>query len=106
MLLDLLADKERLHLGAAGERRAGDRIGSHRHPADGGRIPFTRLGGDQLGERREPAAEQDRAFGVDQVVRKDPARQHDVADHQGVLAQCLQQARTGLGVSLERHAQV
>ena len=91
MLLDLLAHEERLRLGAARERRACDRVGAHRHPADRARPPVPGLRGDQLGERLKAVGAQDRALGVDQVLRGLSAGQHHLADHERVLSQLREQ---------------
>ena len=76
-----LRTKKPFALAAAGERRAGDRVGAHRHAADRGRVPAPHaLGGDQLAERPEPGRPQDRPLGVDVVLGRRAARQHHVAD--------------------------
>ena len=103
MRLDLLAHEERLDVGAAGERGARDRIGAHRHPADRGRVPGAGLVGDELGEREEAGRPEDRALGVDQVLRGPPARQHDLADHERVLAQLGEQSLAGGRPCVEAH---
>ena len=51
--LGLLAHEERLRARAAGERRAGDRVGAHRHAADRRRLPLGDLRGEQRAERGE-----------------------------------------------------
>ena len=90
--LDLLAHEEDLHVGAAGERRAGDRVGAHRHPADRRRAPRARLLGDELAERREARRPQDRALGVDVVRRGRAAGQRHLADDQRVRSKLFGQS--------------
>ena len=87
VLLDVLADEERLHVRAAGERRAGGRVGAHRQPADGGRLPLAGVVGDELGQRGEARRAQDRALGVDVVLRGGAGGERHLADHERVLAQ-------------------
>jgi hypothetical protein len=85
--LGLLAHEERLHVGAAGQRGAGERVGPHRHAADRGRAPLGRRLGDERGQRPEPRGAQDRPLGVDVVLRGGAAGERDLADDQRVLAQ-------------------
>ena len=56
----------------AGERGAGDRVGAHRHAADRRRVPLGELRGEQRAERGERRRAQDRALGVDVVLRLAP----------------------------------
>ena len=59
------------------------------------------LGPNQLAERAEAGRQQDRALGVDVVLRRAPAREGDLADDQRVLAQLVDQGLPGVRV---RHA--
>ena len=59
--------------------------------ADGGGAPLARPGGHELGHRRESGGAQDRPFGVDVVLRDLPAGEDNLADHERVLAQLLDQ---------------
>ena len=104
MVLCLLAHEERLRLSASREGRTGDRVGSHRHPADGGRIPRAGLFGGELRQRAEALRAEDRALGVDQVFGGLTAGQHDRSDHQRVLTQLGQQALAGSRPSVHSHA--
>ena len=67
--LGLLADEEGLDVGAAGQGGARRGVGAHGQPADGGRPPLARAGGDQLGQGGEAGGAQDRPLGVDVVLR-------------------------------------
>jgi hypothetical protein len=79
--LGLLAHEEPLDVGAARERRAGHGVGAHRHPADRGGVPRARALGEQLAERRKAVRQQDRALGVDVVLRLPAARQRHLAEY-------------------------
>ena len=52
---------------------------------------------EQRGERREALRAQDRALGVDVVVGRRAARERDLADHERVLAQLLDETLAGRG---------
>ena len=52
---------------------------------------------DQLAQRAEPGRQQDRPLGVDVVLRRRAARERDLADDQGVLAQLRDQRLSGSG---------
>ena len=90
-----LRTKNAFACGAAGERGAGDRVGAHRHAADGRGAPLGHLRGEQRAERGEARRAQDRALGVDVVLGARAARERHLADHQRVLAQLLEQALAG-----------
>jgi hypothetical protein len=92
VLLLLLADEEGLHGRSRGERGARDGVGAHRHAAHGSGPQALRLGGHQLAERPEPLGQQDRALGVDVVLRRPAARERDFTDYERVLAQLRDQA--------------
>src|SRR5436190_5907564 len=94
--LGLLADEERLHVGAAGERRAGDRVGAHGQAAHGGGAALARQRRDELGKRGEALGAQDRALGVDVIRRLRAAGQRHLADDQGVLAQRGDESGAGI----------
>src|SRR4051794_38268967 len=87
VLLAVLADEERLRVGAAGERSTRDRIGAHRRAADSRGTDALRLSADQLGQGVEAGRQQDRAFDVDVVLRGLATRQRHLPDHECVFAQ-------------------
>ena len=60
--------------------------------------------GDQLGQRAEAGGPEDRPLGVDEVLRGLTAGQDDLADHQSVRAQFVDQtlARARLCVEIHR----
>jgi hypothetical protein len=93
VVLRLLADQERLRARAAGERGTRDRIRAHRQPAHRRRVPLGRVRRDERRERREPGGPQDRALGVDVVLRERTARERHLADHERVLAQLVNELR-------------
>ena len=99
-LLASLRTKKAFTIGARRQGRAGDRIGAHRHATYRGRSPGHRLGGHQLAERQEALAQQDGALGVDQILGGDATGQHDLADHQRLLAQHAQQSLACLHLCL------
>ena len=68
--LGLLAHEERLDVGAAGQRGAGDRVGAHRHPADRGRPVLAR----RARRRARPARGTRRAAGSPAWRRRSTAR--------------------------------
>ena len=85
--LSLLAHEEGLDVGSRGQRRARHRVGSHGQAAHRGGSAFARLGGHQLPQGGESRGPQDRPLGVHVVLRRGPAGEGDLADHQRVLAQ-------------------
>jgi hypothetical protein len=93
--LGVLADEERLHVRPGREGRAGDRIGAHRQPADRRGAPRRRALGDELPQRREAGRAQDGALGVHVVLRRVPARQDDLAHHERVRPQLLDESVLG-----------
>ena len=56
------------------------RVGAHRQPADRGRPHARARSATSSASARKPAGPQDRALGVDVVLRRRAARQHDLAD--------------------------
>ena len=68
------------------ERRAGERVGAHRHPADRVRAELGRALGDQLADRAVGGLAQDRPLRVDVVGGRLAARERHLAEHQRVLA--------------------
>ena len=81
MRLGLLAHEEALGVGASGERGAGHGVGAHRHAPDGRRAPLRGPLGEQLAEGEKAAGQQDRALGVDVVLRRQPAREGDLTEY-------------------------
>jgi hypothetical protein len=102
VLLALLADEEGLHVGAAGERGARDRVGAHRQAADRGGADLARLLGHQLAERAEAFRPQDRPLRVYEVLRHRPARERHLTDHERVLAQLARERFAGAQSDLGR----
>jgi hypothetical protein len=96
VVLGLLANEEGLRIGTPYEPGTGDRIGSHRHSADGRGASQTRLLGNELAEREEASRLHDRLLRVNQICRLASARKSEVAEHQSVLAQLLNQYLSGI----------
>ena len=78
---------------SAAQRRG---VGAHRQAADGGGPPLARARGDELGQGGEAGGAQDRALGVDVVLRDLAAGEHDLAHDEGVAAQLVDQPLSGL----------
>ena len=89
--LGVLAHEEALCLRPARKRRAGDRVGAHRHAADGRGLPFLGARGQQSRKRLKTLGSQDRALGVYVVGGDGPARERDLADHERVRSQLRDQ---------------
>ena len=96
VLLGLLADEEGLDVGAAGQRGARRGVGAHGQAADGGGPPLARALGDELGQGGEAGGPQDRALGVDVVLRDLAAGEDDLSHDEGVAAQLVDQPLPGL----------
>ena len=73
---------------SAAQRRG---VGAHGQAADGGRAPLARAVGDELGQGGEAGGPQDRALGVDVVLRGLAAGEDDLAHDEGVAAQLVDQ---------------
>jgi hypothetical protein len=72
------------------KHRAGDRVGSERRAADRRGAEPLGLGRDQLPSGAEAAHGQEGPARVDVVLRRAPAGEGHLAEHQAVGAQCVE----------------
>ena len=101
--LAVLAHEEGLDGSPRGQSRAGHGVGAHGRASHRRRAHSLRLRRHELAQGAKAGRKEDRALGVDVVLRGASAGERHLADHEGVLAQLGDESLVGIAHPSEHY---